>query len=61
MAVESHGAAVGHSDSVDDADERRLSGSVRSEQAEHSSAADVDTHSVEGCMLGIAFHYVVSL
>ena len=60
VAVEAHLARVGRRDAVDDADEGRLAGPVGTEQAEDLPAGHLDAHLVEGEMVGVALHHVVS-
>ena len=55
MAVESHSAAVGSRDVVDDTYESGLAGAVGAEQTVDAALGDTDTHVIEGRMVGKPF------
>ena len=61
MTVEGDAARVGQGDVVDDSDQGRLSGTVRTEQSEHLAFRHADAHTVEGGVVGIALHDIVCL
>ena len=56
--VEQHFAAIGSSNTIDDADERGFTGTVRPEQTVNCSFWNIQTHSVQCAVSGILLYDV---
>ena len=59
LAAEEHLSAVGLCDAVENANERSLSGTVRSEQAIHAATGHRETHVVECAVTRVLLHHIL--
>ena len=61
MSLENQLATIGTDAMVDDADERRLAGTIGAQQAENLSLADMEGHIVERTIVAECFCDIIDL